>query len=344
MKRILQVIGSLRGGGAERIALTLDSGFRAQGYSTTLLVLQNNVEHVLHDAHTITLLEGSIQKFLANQEPYDCIIGHMEDTHLLLREIETPKVLNVIHTTLSERFKNRGFFTRYKKRKYYRSLYNNRHLITVSKGSAKDIDSLNITPASLHTIYNPFSFEILHQYALKPFTPPKQPYFLHVGSFNGVKRHDVLLKAYAQLEAPICDLVLLGKGSNENKMKALAKTLNIENRVHFMGWCSNPYPWMKHARALILSSDAEGLPTVLIEALALQTPIISTNCPSGPLEILQKRLAHYLVPRNHPKKLAQAMQSLGPKEHYPFEDAELDRFSTQQSVTGYLQCIKKLVQ
>lgn len=79
---------------------------------------------------------------------------------------------------------------------------------------------------------------------------------------------------------------MVGKGECENKIKELVTSLNLENQVIFTGFKSNPYPLLSKAKGLILSSDYEGLPTVILEALALKVPVISTDCPSGPNEIL----------------------------------------------------------
>jgi len=84
----------------------------------------------------------------------------------------------------------------------------------------------------------------------------------------------------------------------------LAKEYGIAERLVVPGFEQNPYNWIKHAQALVLSSDFEGLPTVLIEALAVGTPVVSTNCTFGPSEILTGELANYLVPVGNSEELA----------------------------------------
>ncbi|AMD00104.1 N-acetylgalactosamine-N,N'-diacetylbacillosaminyl-diphospho-undecaprenol 4-alpha-N-acetylgalactosaminyltransferase [Halomonas chromatireducens] len=83
--------------------------------------------------------------------------------------------------------------------------------------------------------------------------------------------------------------------------------LGLDNKVVMLGYRTNPYPFIQNAKALILTSDAEGLPRVLIEALLLHTPVISVDCPSGPREILTDSLADYLVDQDDEKGLAEAI-------------------------------------
>jgi glycosyltransferase involved in cell wall biosynthesis len=105
-------------------------------------------------------------------------------------------------------------------------------------------------------------------------------------------------------------LLLLGEGSLTQEYRKLAENLGVSERVHFLGYRVNPYPYFKRALALVVSSDYEGLPTGIIEALACGTPVVSTNCPSGPSEILQDALAEFLVPVRDPKALAEAMEKV----------------------------------
>ena len=85
------------------------------------------------------------------------------------------------------------------------------------------------------------------------------------------------------------------------------KALGIEDRVLWLGYHHNPYPFIRHAKAMVLASDAEGLPRVLIEALLLHTPVVSVDCPSGPREILTQELADFLVAPDDEAGLARAL-------------------------------------
>lgn len=132
-------------------------------------------------------------------------------------------------------------------------------------------------------------------------------YWLGVGRLAEQKGFDLLLDAYAKVagtdSAP--DLVIAGEGPELSALTAQARRLGIEDRVHFTGFLSNPYPLIKHARLFVLSSRHEGLPTVLIEALALGTPVLSTDCETGPRELLDSR---HLVKANDVPALAEGLQ------------------------------------
>ena len=104
-------------------------------------------------------------------------------------------------------------------------------------------------------------------------------------------------------------LVLLGKGKGdeEARLRKMIEDMGLAERVILPGYQTNPYPFIRHAKALILTSDAEGLPRALIESLLLGTPVVSVDCPSGPREILAGELADFLVTREDEAALADAI-------------------------------------
>ncbi|HHW39477.1 MAG TPA: glycosyltransferase, partial [Bacillales bacterium] len=102
-------------------------------------------------------------------------------------------------------------------------------------------------------------------------------------------------------------LMILGEGEERPKLEALVRELGVEKDVALPGFVENPYSYIKRAGVFVLSSRWEGLPTVLIEALALETPVVSTDCPHGPREILEDRKWGRLVPIGDEQALAQAI-------------------------------------
>lgn len=105
-------------------------------------------------------------------------------------------------------------------------------------------------------------------------------------------------------------LYLLGKGRDEEKLRQLAYSLELQEEVIFLGFHNNPYPWIDHARIIAHSAKMEGLPTVLIESLILGKLIVSSDCPTGPREILNDGKAGLLVPVGDAEELCEAMHRL----------------------------------
>lgn len=161
--------------------------------------------------------------------------------------------------------------------------------------------------------------EQLHNASLAPL-PNDIPheYWIGVGRLVELKGFHLLLQAYALVahNRDVPDLVIAGDGPQREELIAQAQHLGIAERVHFTGHLDNPYPLIRHARLLILSSFFEGQPTVLIEALALGTPVLATDCPSGPRELLDNGRLGQLVKVNDVPDLAQGLeQSLSLEAH-----------------------------
>jgi glycosyltransferase involved in cell wall biosynthesis len=301
---IIQVIGSLRGGGAEKIALTLHKGFKRLGKKSKLIVLNNKIDHNIDDEDII------IDNDLNIIEKYNpkLIISHMQDSAEKLKTFEDKNIYYVIHTTLSYRLKQKKFFSRIKYLFKLKKLYNNKNLICVSNGVKEDIlNNLNIKPKTIQTIYNPFDIEEIQTLGNEKIDL-NFDYIINVAGLTKVKNQALLLKSFAKLDTNL-HLVLLGKGNQEKNLKQLSKKLKIENRVHFLGWQKNPYKYIKNAKLFVLSSNIEGFGNVIVESLILHTRVVSTNCPSGPNEILVDELSKYLAKVKDENDLKEKIES-----------------------------------
>ena len=147
--------------------------------------------------------------------------------------------------------------------------------------------------------------------------PASGPYIVSVARLDEIQKdHRTLLRAYARLVetheggALREDLVIVGDGGFRAELEALAVELGIGERVHFTGYRNNPHAVVARASALVLSSRYEGMPMVLLEALALGKPVISTDCPTGPREILDDGRFGLLVPIGDVGALAGALGRL----------------------------------
>ncbi|MBY4895633.1 glycosyltransferase [Cupriavidus sp. AU9028] len=160
-------------------------------------------------------------------------------------------------------------------------------------------------------LYNAIDLAAIRERAAQPADVPAQPYIVSVGRLQETQKDfSTLLRAYARLvEQTACPerLVIVGDGPSRGALEALARSLGLADRVDFVGFQSNPHAWVRRARLMAYSSKMEGLPNVLLEALAAGQFVISTDCPVGPHEILDGGRAGLLVPVGDAAALAEAM-------------------------------------
>jgi glycosyltransferase involved in cell wall biosynthesis len=139
-------------------------------------------------------------------------------------------------------------------------------------------------------------------------------------------------------------LLLMGEGTPEQteEIKRLIHHYNLEDRVVITGFKQNPFPYIHQALALLLTSDYEGLPTVIIEALICGTPVVSYDCPSGPREILNASLSEFLIPFDDSGAFIDKMKALAasPRRISP-ENADLNRFEAINIANRYAGILKK---
>ncbi len=162
-------------------------------------------------------------------------------------------------------------------------------------------------------IHNPVVSQSIERRSREPanhpwLDSPELPVILAIGKLNKSKNFPLLLAAFAQfLTHRPARLVVLGDGRMRPKLLALAKRLGIEESVDFPGFKENPFAFLAKANLFVLSSGREALPTVLIEAMACGCPVVSTDCPFGPREILEEGRFGPLVPVGDSEALAAAM-------------------------------------
>lgn len=194
-------------------------------------------------------------------------------------------------------------------------------IVAVSKGVAEDLSSnLGIPLSRINIIANPVISKDFHQRAMAPVAHPwfedkSVPVLLSVGRLSRQKDFPTLLRAFAKVRASRpARLVVIGAAIKLRKtqekqleLSQLATKIGVADDVAFLGYQPNPIAYMARASLFVLSSLYEGLPTVLIEALAAGCPVVSTNCPSGPAEILNNGEFGHLVPVGDSDALARAI-------------------------------------
>ncbi|MGB2011092.1 MAG: glycosyltransferase [Akkermansiaceae bacterium] len=357
-RNFLLIVDSLLGGGAERMVLTLAKALSSAGHQAVVLNLSGQTElnipegicvinrgfnissrHVRRHGDEFSRCIAEIESQVGE---FDGIIGNLPLAEAFLHRSSRDSVF-VIHCVLSHHVNSkRGLLKRIRKRLSYKSRYKQRRLICCSEAVRKDlIENFSIRPQQCITIHNPVDVNWIRQQTGvdSPGDLPRGDYIIHVGSFSEVKRHDLLVEAFA-LSGVDGDLVLVGQGPEERAIRQLVNEMGMAEKVHFLGFKQNPYPYMKHARLLALSSDSEALPTVLIEALACETPVVSTDTP-GAKEILAGDLARGLcaVGDVHAlaEKLHQAWESKGEAEYLKAIEAYTMHFAAKKYVDFMLK-------
>lgn len=164
-------------------------------------------------------------------------------------------------------------------------------IIVPSKGLKKSLEEqFKMSPELIRHVPNPIDLgHILlasKEVSDHSFSAAENFIFIHVGNYGRAKNHSLLLHAFAKLEAPACELWLIGKGTDSNSLKKLIDELGIRDKVRVFGLVNNPIPFMLKANCLVLCSDYEGSPNVIVEALACKLPVIATDCDYGPRELL----------------------------------------------------------
>lgn len=191
--------------------------------------------------------------------------------------------------------------------------------LAVSEGVKRDMASqFGIPDTRIVTVYNGFDRRMVLERAGEPLSAGEQELFrcdglvlITVGRLMEQKGHDDLLKAFALLRQSVsCRLILVGEGDRLDELRRLAEELGIADHVEFSGWTSNPFKLVAAADVFVLSSRYEGFPNVLLEAMALGKAVVSTDCPSGPFEILGGGRYGMLVPPGDHRALAEALHTI----------------------------------
>lgn len=183
-------------------------------------------------------------------------------------------------------------------------------IVAVSNGVRDDINNHSVGLSSkLHTIYNPIAPPRNNLIPTSVRETVEQPLIISLGRLERDKNIELLLHAFAILIKKMnANLLIVGDGSQRDSLECLSQELGLKDHVRFFGFTNNPYELMAGSDLLVLSSDLEGLPTVIVEALYCGLPIVSTDCPCGPRELLEDGKYGSLVPMNDSMALATAME------------------------------------
>lgn len=221
------------------------------------------------------------------------------------------------------------------------------HIVAVSSAVADDLAAhLRLRRDRIDVIYNPVVTQAMKDKAAQPVDHPffaaGVPVIVSIGRLTEQKDYPTLLRAFADLRCRMpCKLLILGEGGKRPELEQLVAELELSTDVALPGFVQNPYAYLAKARLFVSSSAWEGLPTVIIEALALGVPVVATDCPGGTSEILAGGQFGTLVPVSEPQVLSRAIQHCLTAVSNP--QVLVDRasiFTAEASATHYLQSLR----
>lgn len=331
-KSVALVSHGLNGGGAEICMLRLAEDFGARGYDVKVVVLwkKGRLLDMLPAGVRVDEIGGGrlsciprLARYFGTNRP-DAIIGFMTYANVvaILAQALSPSLKRILvseHNAFSHSIRIRGGIPKlfhYAVPVVYRWTAG---VICVSRGVKRDLATASRLPGRLlTTIYNPVITDELLERSLEPpdhpwFAEKSRPVILAVGRLDRQKNYPMLFASFARLRRQTdCRLVVLGEGPLLEPLKAEIGRLGLDDSVDLAGFRPNPMSFMRRADLFALSSDFEGLSNVLIEAMAVGCPVVSTNAPHGPSEVLQDGRFGRLVPVGDVEAFARAMaETLG---------------------------------
>jgi len=350
----------LQGGGAERIMLTLAEEFLDRGIETDIVLVRKEgelVEDIPSEARVFDLQAPRILaslpelvRYLQRRQP-PVLLSALSTNYIALwaralSRVSTRVVISE-HSALSGSNSQRSF-QEWGLTQLARFTYPFADgVIAVSEGVAESIStSIGLRKEKIDVVYNPVvgpkmskkgEENIDHPW----FSQKNCPVVIGVGRLIEEKDFSNLIRAFSVVskEKEASKLVILGEGKERSRLEALAHSLGVSDQLWMPGFVSSPLKYMARASVFALSSRSEGLPTVLIEAIASGAPVVATDCPSGPREILEGGKYGRLVPTEDASALATAIAEALDGEIEPAPTSALDRFRRDKVAERYLDIL-----
>ena len=310
MQKIIFLINSLSTGGAEKILSILADEFIKKKYEVEIIFLEKNEFYNLDKKIKKTYLsnfngsENSIKKLLyipilawrlkkyIKQNNISLIQSHIfraNYVNILAKLFGSRHIVQVVTAGRISRYKELGFNGKI-------NLWLIKHLyskadiiISKAKGMQDDMNKLFYFQNRQIVINNPYDITKIIALSGEDVTDftfdINKKYLISVGRLIPLKRNHELIHSLQYLDASI-EAIFLGDGSEKENLLDLAKKLNVKNRVHFLGQVQNPYKYLARSDIFVSCSESEGFPNVLVEAMICGVPVVSSDCVSGPREIL----------------------------------------------------------
>ena len=364
MERLAIFLPTLHGGGAERVMVTLANVIAARGYKVDLVLATAKGPYLKDVSPAVRIVDLGASRvikallplirYLRRERPQAMLsaMGHANVVALLARKlarVPTRVVVSERGFISGEYALARGVAARFNFWLIPLLYPGADGICTVSQAAAQDLAVFTNLPVQrIQAIYNPFDLSKIAQLAAEPLDHPwlqpgQPPLLLAIGRMNEAKDFPVLIRAFAQMrQQRTVRLVILGEGELRPELERLLAVLNLSaDAVQMPGFVANPYAWMARCSLFVLSSRREGLPGALIEAMACGAPVVSTNCLSGPAEILEDGRWGQLVPVGDVNALAQALAATldMPAAARPNVRLRAANFEQERSIDAYLKVL-----
>ena len=360
--RVAFFLPSLLGGGAERVALNLAQSFAQHGVPTDLVAVSGKGEFegeippgvrlVDLGASRVILGLPRLARYLRRERPAAIIsfMDHAGVVALLARRLSgtSTRVICTIHNTLTHAAPNssslRSRFMPALLRLFYPQAD---EVVAVSQGVASSFSEVTGFPRDrIRVIYNPVITPELQAAGASAqghawLADGGPPVVIAVGRLTRQKDFASLVKAFSKVrQTKPARLLILGEGEERSSLEQLVRELGLESAVALPGFVAGAHACMAHSAVFVLSSRWEGLPTVLIEALAMGTRVVSTDCPSGPREILRGGELGRLVPPGDIQALADGILSALSGDAPRATAADLAPYTPEVAMDRYLRLVQ----
>ncbi|MEF2278527.1 glycosyltransferase [Deinococcus sp. YIM 134068] len=328
--RVLFLFEGLYGRGAERVSLGLISRLDREAFEPSIWILRGGEDALRAEVPegvpvTVVLGEGQRIRHALTRVPAtllrqargaDVIVGTVElmPTYFagLAGLLTGRPAVGWVRNSLDHTYAEQPAWHRLLSRVVYARLP---RLVCVSRGTRDTLARLQrLRDEQFRVVYNPVDLARIGEWQAGPLPEwaqgmTRRPTVLGAGRLTAQKGFDTLIRAHALLRERGVDhdLLIVGEGELRGELESLIRELGVSGSVHLPGHVPNPYPLMRHAAAFALSSRWEGFGNVVVEALACGVPVVSTDCPSGPAEILEGGRHGLLVPTDDAGALASAL-------------------------------------
>ncbi|MES9834260.1 MAG: glycosyltransferase [Candidatus Thiodiazotropha sp. DIVDIV] len=348
-------------GGVERMMVNIARGLSLIGVRVDFIIKNSNAPYLHLLPNSVRVIKFPVAKqsealpklldYLQHNDPDIVVSAKILDDEIALKAKQSHKGKTRFYlrpgTALISRMKARGmgWIRRWLKTRNLVKLFNQADgVVAVSQGVADEVMQLSkVSQDRITVIKNPTITPELYELSEAEVPDPwlaadQPPVILGIGGLRRQKDFPSLIQAFAQVRQQLpCRLMILGQGNKEAQLKLLAQELELGDDFRLVGFVDNPYVYLKHAGLFVLSSLWEGSPNVLTEALALGTPSVSTDCPSGPFEVSRGGEVLPLVPVGDVDRLAEAMlQTLRESPDQEKLKSAVSEYTLEKSARSYL--------